>query len=211
MTSSGGRFITIEGIDGSGKSTQAAKLCGWLEDVLGPGGVLRTFEPGDWDSGPLLRRLLLEGAGITPRTELLLFLADRAGHVDAKIRPALEKGVWVVCERYTDSTLAYQSWGRDLSFEDTRRFLDCCRFPEPDMTLLLDIEAAAAAARLEQRGGLDRIESGGSDFMARVAGGYRELARMSPERFEVVDAGMDAEAVAAAVRGRVGKLTWGQR
>ena len=211
MTASRGKFITIEGIDGSGKSTQAGMLCDWLEEALGPGGVLRTFEPGDWDGGPLLRRLLLEGAGMTPRTELLLFLADRAGHLDAKILPALEKGVWVVCERYTDSTLAYQSWGRGLAFEEIRGLLDGCRFPKPDMTLLLNIGEEEAAARLGRRGELDRIESSGPSFMARVAQGYRELALMCPERFEVLDAGMTAEAVAAAVRERVEKLTGGRK
>ncbi|MDR2522421.1 MAG: dTMP kinase [Synergistaceae bacterium] len=211
MTASRGKFITFEGIDGSGKSTQAGMLCNWLKEVLRPGGVLRTFEPGDWDGGPLLRRLLLEGAGMTPRTELLLFLADRAGHLDAKILPALEKGVWVVCERYTDSTLAYQSWGRGLALKEIQGLLDGCRFPKPDMTLLLNIGEEAAAARLGRRGELDRIESSGPGFMARVAQGYRELALMCPERFEVLDASMTAEAVAAAVRGRVEKLTGGRK
>ncbi|MDR3230990.1 MAG: dTMP kinase, partial [Synergistaceae bacterium] len=96
-----GIFITIEGIDGCGKSTQAALLCDFLEETHGRGSVLRTFEPGGWNGGALLRELLLGGTPVGARTELLLFLADRSGHVDAVILPALERGQWVVCERYT--------------------------------------------------------------------------------------------------------------
>jgi dTMP kinase len=87
-----GTFITLEGIDGCGKSTQAELLCAWLSDTLGEGKVLRTFEPGGWGGGDILRRLLLEDAVFTPRTELLLFLADRSGHIDTDIAPALERG-----------------------------------------------------------------------------------------------------------------------
>ena len=196
-----GTFITIEGIDGCGKSTQAQRLCLWLEAALGKGKVLRTFEPGDWDGGALLRRLLLDGTALTSRTELLLFLADRSGHLDSKVVPALDRGQWVVCERYTDSTLAYQSWGRGIPAEEIEGFSSRCRFLVPDMTILLDVDEETARSRLRSRGKLDRMESGfETDFMARVALGYRELAKRHPERFVVVDAAAEEERVAERVR-----------
>ncbi|MDR1379170.1 MAG: dTMP kinase [Synergistaceae bacterium] len=194
--SSEGLFITIEGIDGSGKSTQSERLCQWLEDVLGPGRVLRTFEPGGWSGGELLRRLLLGGTTLTSRTELLLFLADRSGHLDKEILPALAQGRWVVCERYTDSTLAYQSWGRGIAYEKIKGLLDWCGFPEPDGTILLDVNEETAWSRLKRRGEADRMESGGADFMARVVKGYRELARRDSNRIMVLDGTASAEHVA---------------
>jgi dTMP kinase len=195
-TPDGGLFITIEGVDGCGKSTQSARLCRWLEGVLGPGRVLRTFEPGGWSGGETLRRLLLEGTAVTPRTELLLFLADRSGHLDGEIVPALAQGRWVVCERYTDSTLAYQSWGRGIAYEEIKGLLDWCRFPEPDRTIFLDVDEETALSRLGRRGEADRMESGGADFMGRVIRGYRELARRNPHRIAVLDGTRDAEQVA---------------
>jgi dTMP kinase len=200
-----GFFITIEGIDGCGKSTQAAKLCEWLGEILGNDSVLRTFEPGDWTGGALMRQLLLGETTLTPRTELLLFLADRSGHLDAKISPALARGQWVVCERYTDSTLAYQSWGRGIAFEEINRLLSWCRFLIPDMTIFLEIDEETAKSRLMRRGQLDRIESGNEGFMTRVARGYRELAQRNPERVITVDGAMDTEQVALIVRECVDK------
>ena len=206
-----GRFITIEGIDGCGKSTQSEKLCEWLNGTVKYPGwkkypewkkVIRTFEPGGWRGGESLRRLLLEGVSVTPRTELLLFLADRSGHLDTEIIPALLAGRWVVCERYTDSTLAYQSWGRGLDFGEMEKLQDWCRFQTPDLTILLDIDVTAARARLEKRGRLDRIESGpdSEGFMTRVAQGYRELAKRYPERIVVLDASLDAWRVFESIR-----------
>jgi dTMP kinase len=202
-----GLFITIEGIDGSGKSTQAKLLTEWLDEAAKEPGqrrakVLRTFEPGGWDGGELLRRLLLGGTPVTPRTELLLFLADRSGHLDAEIVPALLAGRCVVCERYTDSTLAYQSWGRGFALHEVEGVLSWCRFEVPDLTILLDVEPAAARARLERRGRLDRIESesGEEGFMERVARGYRELAARHPGRIAVFDASPDARSVFESVR-----------
>jgi dTMP kinase len=145
--------------------------------------------------------LLLEGTAVTSRTELLLFLADRSGHLDAEITPALQRGQWVVCERYTDSTLAYQSWGRGIAFGEINDLLTWCRFPEPDMTLFLDVDEAEARRRLSQRGRLDRMESDSGDgFIARVAQGYRELAKRHPGRIVAVDASGDIGQVAERVR-----------
>jgi dTMP kinase len=195
-----GLFITIEGVDGCGKSTQATELCRWLEGVLGPGKILRTFEPGGWSGGELLRRLLLGETDMTPRTELLLFLADRSGHLDGEMSPALAQGRWVVCERYTDSTLAYQSWGRGIAYEKIKGLLDWCAFPEPDGTVFLDVDEETARSRLKKRGKADRMESGGPDFMARVIQGYRELARRAPNRIAVLDGTPSAEQVAEDLR-----------
>jgi len=195
-----GMFITLEGIDGCGKSTQAELLCAWLSDRFGKEKILRTFEPGGWNGGKLLRRLLLSGATFTSRTELLLFLADRSGHVDTEISPALQRGQWVVCERYTDSTLAYQSWGRGISFEEMSVLLNWCRLPAPDVTIFLEIDENTAKSRLKKRGKSDRIEALGDGFMARVAWGYKELAGRNPDRIVVVDAAPNIEQVAESVR-----------
>jgi dTMP kinase len=204
MTTEKGSFITIEGIDGCGKSTQAAELCTWLESALGSGKVLRTFEPGGWSGGALLRQLLLDGMALTSRTELLLFLADRSGHLDSEVLPALNRGQWVVCERYTDSTLAYQSWGRGIAAEEIEGLLAWCRFPVPDMTIFLDVDEETARSRLSARRKLDRMESEGeAGFAARVVLGYRELARRHPGRIVVVDAAADVRRVAEQVRGHV--------
>ena len=206
-----GVFITFEGIDGCGKSTQAEFLSTWLAESSVCERVLRTFEPGGWSGGTLLRRLLLgdlneaEFLSLAPRTELLLFLADRSGHLDTEISPALKRGQWVLCERYTDSTLAYQSWGRGIALEEIQGLLDWCCFPLPDLTILLDVEVQVAQSRLEHRGKLDRIEADSCSFMERVRQGYRELAMRFPERIVVVDAGMEAETVSECVRGFVSR------
>ena len=200
-----GAFITLEGIDGCGKSTQAGLLCEWLSGRLGKEKILRTFEPGGWSGGELLRRLLLGETAFSSRTELLLFLADRSAHVDTEISPALRRGQWIVCERYTDSTLAYQSWGRGISFEEMSLLLNWCRFPEPDVTVFLEIDVESAKSRLKQRGKPDGIEGVGDDFMARVALGYKELAKRCPERIVVVNAASDVEQVAINVREAVNK------
>jgi len=204
-----GLFITLEGIDGCGKSTQAELLCAWLENKLGKGRVIRTFEPGGWKGGKLLRNLLLGDIALTSKTELLLFLADRSGHIDTEISPALQRGQWVVCERYTDSTIAYQSWGRGISFEEINALLNWCRFPAPDMTIFLEIDEKTAKHRTNQRGKADRLETAGDDFTARVARGYKELAERSPERIITIDAAPDAEQVAKNVCAAVEKTLAG--
>lgn len=192
-----GLFVTIEGIDGCGKSTQAARLADWLEARTGCG-VLRTFEPGGWGGGAL-RSLIMAGDVPDDLTELLLFLADRSGHLASVVLPALSEGRIVLCERYSDSTLAYQVWGRGLSEAFVASLIASCGFLAPDLTVLLDIDAGTAERRLGGRGGADRIESAGNAFMARVAEGYRELARRSPERIVAVDAAGTEDEVGARI------------
>ncbi|GHS97819.1 thymidylate kinase [Synergistales bacterium] len=206
MTQSNGVFITLEGIDGCGKSTQAELLSEWLSSVRGHS-VIKTFEPGGWSGGLLLRQLLLDEKNvIAPDTELLLFLADRSAHIDSVISPAISKGKWVVCERYTDSTFAYQSFGRGVALDKIESFLSVCKFRLPDLTIFLDIEAHLASSRIAQRGKPDRIESGADNgFMARVAHGYRELAKRYAKRIVTIDANGDALSVAVCVREAVAR------
>ena len=176
--------------------------------------MVRTFEPGGWEGGAPLRRLLLDGTAQDPRTELLLFLADRSGHLRAVIEPALAASKLVLCERYSDSTLAYQCWGRGLEMDFVLGLLELCGFVRPDLTILLDIDPDEAARRLAERGRADSIEAGGMDFMRRVAEGYRELARRDPDRIITVDASGTEDEVAAFVeaavcRGRSAAAGWG--
>ena len=196
-----GLFLTIEGLDGCGKSTQAARLADWIEARTGRG-VLRTFEPGGWGGGAL-RSLILAGDVLDDRTELLLFLADRSGHLASVVLPALSEGRIVLCERYSDSTLAYQVWGRGLSEAFVATLIASCGFVTPDLTVLLDVDAGTAERRLEGRGSSDRIESTGRAFMTRVAEGYRELALRSPERIVAVDAAGTEDEVGAWVESAV--------
>lgn len=204
MKTARGPFITLEGIDGCGKSTQAAHLDRWLQEQ--GWSVERTFEPGGWEGGRTLRSLVLEGEISDPDTELLIFLADRSGHLASVIRPALEAGRAVLCERYSDSTWAYQAGGRGVSPEKLRRQMELCGFPEPDLTVFLEISPEAAAERLVKRGKADRIEAGGLAFMARVAGAYTELAKAHPGRIVTVPAAEPEEAVALQIQREVDRV-----
>ena len=181
-----GLFITIEGIDGAGKSTQARLLAEWLRERGAE--VLLTREPGGTKLGERLRAVLLDGqAAVSAAAELFLYAADRAQHVEEVIRPALGEGRTVVCERYADSTAAYQGYGRrlDLDFvHQVNRF--ATGGLEPDLTLLLDLPVEVARQRMAQTP--DRLEREDAGFHTRVAAGYRELARAQPQRVRVVDA-----------------------
>ena len=179
-------FITIEGIDGCGKSTQAERLASRLRSLNRQ--VLWTHEPGDWSSGDHLRATLLGGTLGHPLTEVMLFMADRCEHVRQMILPALGRGEVVVCERYNDSTRAYQCWGRGVDRRKLESLIEWCALPEPDLTVLLAISPEAAAARRSSRGGADRIESEALAFHRRVADGFDALADEYPERIFSVDA-----------------------
>jgi len=188
-----GIFITIEGIDGAGKSTQARMLAEWLRERGGD--VVLTREPGGTKLGEHLREVLLDGgAQVGVAAELLLYVADRAQHLQEVIRPALNQGRTVVCERYTDSTLAYQGYGRGLDLDFVRRANQFATGDlEPDLTVLLDLPPEVAGQRLA--GTPDRLEREEPAFHARVAQGYRELARTHSARIRVVDATAAADAV----------------
>lgn len=190
-------FMTIEGIEGCGKSTQARRLV----ERLGAKALL-TAEPGGTAVGRGIRELLLNHGGeVSPRAELLLFLADRAQHVEEVIRPALAAGKTVICDRYTDSTLAYQGYGRGLSLALVRSL--CAQAAgglTPGVTLLLDVPVELGLARARRRGKPDRIETEHLEFHERVREGFLTLAREEPGRWVVIDARGDEEEVAWRVR-----------
>lgn len=196
----GGLFIVLEGGEASGKSTQAARLAADL-------GALLTREPGGTALGERLRAILLDSGlpGVTPRAEALLMLAARAQHVADVIAPALRAGRNVVCDRFSGSTLAYQGYGRGLSVAELATVSAWAAGGlVPHRVILLEVPPHVAAARLQGRGGTDRMEIEGPTFFARVAHGFAALAADDPSHWRVVDgdAATDevARRVAAAVR-----------
>jgi dTMP kinase len=203
-------FVTLEGIDRSGKTTQAALLA----EALGPDALLLR-EPGGTPAGERMRELLKDPATeLDPRAELLLFCAARAELCARVVRPARAEGRHVVCDRFVDSTVAYQGAARGLGVElvetvNAVAIAGC----EPDLTLLLRIDPEAAEARGQQRlvagaeDGSDRFESEGLDFQRTVADAYDDLARRNPERIVVVDAEGPVEAVQARVMDAVAART----
>ena len=189
-----GKFITFEGGEGCGKSTQVRRLAAALE---GEGvKVLLTREPGGTWLSEEIRRLIKDQATDAPcdRSELLLFLAARAQLVRNVIRPALEEGTWVVSDRFSDSTMAYQGYGRGLPLGLLREMnAFACEDLKPDLTLFLDVTPETSAARRAQREAAthteaDRIERAGDGFHARLRKGFAELAKANPERILTIDA-----------------------
>lgn len=197
-----GLFITLEGIDGSGKSTQAARLKERLEAAGWR--VVHTREPGGTALGRVIReQFLASGAAeIDPITELLLMAADRAHHVETVIRPALERGEAVVCERYTDSTEAYQGYGGGVPLDAVRRVNELATGGlAPHLTFLLDLEPAQAVRRWSR--GPDRVESRGEAFYRRVREGYLRIAEACPGRVRVIDASLPPGDVEARIVGHL--------
>ena len=200
-----GRFITFEGGEGCGKSTQCRRLC----EALGKRGieVVCTREPGGTWLAESVRGLIKDQREDPPcdRSELLLFLAARAQLVRNVIRPALESGRWVVCDRFSDSTIAYQGYGRGLPLETVRMANDfACDGLEPDLTLLLEVSPETARARRLARESAtntsaDRIESAGGGFHARIADGFSRLAAEFPGRIRRIDADGGVEEVWEAI------------
>lgn len=172
-------FITLEGIDGSGKSTQAKKLAKWLKAKNGRKTIC-TFEPGDYPDGNKIRKLILRGEGFVPLAELLLFLADRVEHSGEIIEPALRGNYNIICERWNESTLAYQTGRWKVSMSRAKRLIAACNFPRPDVKLFLDVDPEVAYMRVLQRrrlnDKLDKFEVKGLDFMIKVCEVYRKLA-----------------------------------
>jgi len=197
-----GKFITFEGPEGGGKTTQAKRL---VERLQAAGRkVLYTREPGGTPTGEAIREILQHnkaGEAPCPETEVLLFAASRAQLVRHVIIPALERGDWVVCDRFADSTTAYQGYGRGFSVEQMIAINEfAIGGAQPDLTILLDLPVRDGFARLEQRGGKkDRIESEALDFHERVRAGYLELAQRWPARFRIVDPRGALESVAEEI------------
>ena len=193
-------FVSIEGVDGSGKSTQARLL---EQHLLGLGReVVATREPGGTELGEAVRQLVLNGPEMAGWAEAALFAASRAEHAAEVIRPALERGADVVCDRFVDSSLAYQGIARGLGLQAVLQLnLTVLEGLLPDRTFVLALDAGAAGTR--RQGDPDRIEREGDAFQARVGEAYQELARRFAERIELLDGSRPAEEIAAVVRGRV--------
>ncbi|SFR44772.1 thymidylate kinase [Microbacterium azadirachtae] len=202
-----GLWITLEGGDGSGKTTQAALLEEWLRAQGRE--VLRTREPGGSEVGVLIRDIVLHHRGdIAPRAEALLYAADRAHHVATVVRPALDRGAVVVQDRYLDSSVAYQGAGRVLDADQVRELsLWAAEGALPDLTVLLDLDPADARRRLDSADKpFDRLEAEREEFHQRVREAYLGLAAAEPGRFLVVDAAQDPARIAEAVRARIAPM-----
>jgi len=199
-----GKFITLEGIEGAGKTTQLAVVRRCLEEQGID--VLTTREPGGSPIGERIRDLLLDPGckGMGADTEVLLLFAARAEHITHKIRPALEQGTWVLCDRFTDATYAYQGGGRGLAPDRIAVLEDYVQGPlRPDLALLFDLPAAAGLARAGKRSAPDRFESETERFFAGVRARYLALARLYPQRVRLIDAEAPVEQVSAQVRKQV--------
>jgi dTMP kinase len=197
-----GRFVTLEGGEGAGKTTQTTLLA----EALAARGisVLRTREPGGSPGAELLRGILLGGAvNWAPRAETLLHFAARAEHVAKTIKPALQAGTWVICDRFFDSTLAYQGYGQGADREFIASLIGLLAIV-PDLTVVLDVSETVAAERIRQRGSdADRYERLDAAFHARVRDGFRNIARADPKRCVLLDASGDTEAVHTAIMSAV--------
>ena len=202
-----GLWITLEGGDGAGKTTQAALLEAWL---TGQGRtVVRTREPGGTEVGALIRDIVLHHRGeVSGRAEALLYAADRAQHVATVVRPALARGEVVIQDRYLDSSVAYQGAGRVLGRAEVRDLsLWAAEGLLPQLTVLLDLDPESARARLDADDKpFDRLEAERQEFHERVRAEFLALAADEPGRFLVLDAALPADALAAAVRDRVSAL-----
>lgn len=180
-----GLFITFEGADGCGKTTQLNKLAQYLKDKGYD--VVVTREPGAKGLGEKVREILLNYDGeVSDRCESFLFLADRAQHIDMLVNPAIEAGKIVLCDRHTDSSVAYQGYGRGLSIERINMLNKLAvnnRYP--DLTIVFDVDIETSMARIGDE--KDRMESAGIEFFNRVRMGYLEIAKQEPDRVKIVD------------------------
>jgi dTMP kinase len=199
-----GVFVAFEGGDGTGKTTQARALAASLSDRGYH--TLLTFEPGDSSVGKELRRIVLDPATgeLSHRTEVLLYAADKAEHVDTVVLPALERGAVVITDRYVDSTLAYQGAGRALGVVDVEAVARwATRDLRPDLTVVLDLDPAHGLSRFRER---DRIEGETPAFFARARQAFLDLAAADPDHYLVVDAGRPRDEIAETVLARVEPL-----
>lgn len=203
-----GKFISVEGVEGAGKSTQIA----FIESFLKQAGknVVITREPGGTELGEQIRSLLLtpREAEMTHTAELLLMFAARAEHVETVIRPALERGDWVLCDRFLDATYAYQGGGRGIAAERIKSLADWTLHGlETDMTLLFDLPVELGQQRVQQRQqGKDRFEQEKTAFFELIRNSYLKRAAAEPQRMQVIDASQDIDSVQTQLRSKLNLL-----
>ena len=204
VSTAGGAFVVFEGGDSVGKTTQVDRLCTWLADEGHE--VLKTFEPGDTTVGAMIRQIVLDPATgeMSPRTEALLYAADKAQHIYTVVKPALQRGAVVVCDRYVDSMLAYQGAGRVLELAEIEWIARWATEDlRPDLTVVLDAELSLTVNAKAQK---DRLESAGEVFHERTRQFFIGLAQRDPEHYLVLDARASRDAIAAQVAARVAQL-----
>ena len=189
-----GKFITLEGIEGSGKSTSLDTISKSLETHNIE--FIVTKEPGGGPLGKDLRKMLLDKkTSISSEVELLLMMADRKNHIENIVEPNLEKGIWVISDRYLDSSYAYQGGGRQIDVSKIDLLTELLKLPIPDLTLLFDLSPEIALQRAKNRSELDRFESEPMDFHQRIREAYLTLANDNIERYVVIDASKDIQNV----------------
>ena len=192
-------FITLEGIEGSGKSTNIKVINNYLNDKNI--NYINTREPGGSEVGDQLRNILLNTEKkLSNQTELLLMLADRVNHIETLIQPNLEKGITVISDRFMDSSYAYQGGGREMGLDTITKIIDGLNIIQPNLTLLFDLPVEMALERARKRSKLDRFESEDYDFHQRIKETYLFLAEEDSERIKIIDASKDIEEVESQVR-----------
>lgn len=190
-----GLFITFEGADGCGKTTQIRLIDEYLRNKGYK--TLLTREPGAKGLGVKLREILLNYDGeVSPKCESFLFLADRAQHVDCIIKPAVKEGIIVLCDRHTDSTIAYQGYGRGINIDELKHLNEIATGGlKPDLTIVYDVDVKTSQSRVGNE--KDRMESAGREFFERVRKGFLEIAKQEPERVKVIDSTKSIEEIHA--------------
>ena len=199
------KFITLEGIEGSGKTSSLKSIT----DLLDKKNIsyVVTREPGGSSIGKELRAILLDPeTEISPEVELMLMLSDRKDHVEKIILPNLEKGNWVVSDRFMDSSIAYQGGGRQLGKKLIISLSEYLNLPQPDLTLLFDLPVETSLSRVKARGELDRFEKEELEFHKRIRNTYLDLAKSNNNRFEIVDSSQKIESMLNNVKQAIEKL-----
>jgi dTMP kinase len=207
-----GKFIVFEGVEGAGKTTQIQQTAAWLQSCCGKDReVILTREPGGTKLGQQIRQLLLDDphSSIGDRTELLLYGADRAQHVASVIKPQLDRGNFVLCDRFTDSTIAYQGYGRGFARSDIDSIERIATGGlQSDLTLWLDLDVTIGLERVLSRGKPDRMERATLDFHQRVRSGYQELANSYPNRIVRIEADRSPAAIQTEIQAIFSQLKW---